>query len=316
MSEAIIYTLVVLVALGATAAFILYFVSKKFYVKEDPNREKVIDALPNTNCGGCGYPGCNAFADAVLTADDLKDLHCPVGGNEVMKAVAEILGKEVEERDPYVAVVRCSGSFEVRKQTNIYDGAPNCTVASELYSGDHGCAYGCVGLGECVDACDFDAMYMDEQTGLPVVIEDKCTACNACVTACPKDIIDLWPVGRKSQRIYVACKNEEKSGVARQECSVACTGCAKCLEECKYDAVVIENNLARIDFEKCTLCAKCVTVCDSRNIKADNVPTATIEKVIKMQQKKLEKEKKAKEEAREKARLEKEKAKSEKDAIS
>ncbi len=160
---------------------------------------------------------------------------------------------------------------------------------------------------------------MDEKTGLPVVIEDKCTACNACVKACPKDIIELWPVGRKSQRIYVACKNEEKSGVARQECSVACTGCAKCLEECKYDAILVENNLAIIDFEKCTLCAKCVIVCDSENIKADNVPAKTLDKLIERQRKKLEKEKEEKEKKRQAARSEKTAeasvTKSEKDAI-
>lgn len=305
MNEAVIATVLILVSLGAIAAVILFIVSRKFRVKEDPRLPKVLEALPSTNCGGCGLPGCSAFADALVKADDLSPFHCPVGGNEVMKEVAEILGKEVQERDPYVAIVRCSGSFEHRKQTSVYDGAANCTIASELYSGDHGCAYGCVGLGECVEACDFEAMYMDEKTGLPVVIEDKCTACNACVKACPKDIIELWPVGRKSQRIYVACKNEEKSGVARQECSVACTGCAKCLEECKYDAILVENNLATIDFEKCTLCAKCVIVCDSENIKADNVPAKTLDKLIERQRKKLEKEKEEKEKKRQAARSEK-----------
>ncbi len=291
MNAAIIATVLILVTLGAIAAVILYFVSQKFKVKEDPRLAAVTEALPSTNCGGCGLPGCNAFAEALVKADDLAPYHCPVGGNEVMKEVAEILGMEVEERDPYVAVVRCSGSFEARKQTSIYDGAANCTVATALYSGDHGCAYGCVGLGECVDACDFEAMYMDEKTGLPVVIEDKCTACNACVKACPKDILELWPVGRKSQRIYVACKSEEKSGVARQECSVACTGCAKCFDECKYDAVLVENNLATIDFEKCTLCAKCVEVCEANSLKADNVPDKTLEKLLERHKKKLEKEK-------------------------
>ncbi|MBV6644894.1 MAG: RnfABCDGE type electron transport complex subunit B [Cyclobacteriaceae bacterium] len=291
MSDVVIYTLLVLVTLGIIAAVILFWVSRRFSVEEDPRREQLMDALPNTNCGGCGFPGCGGFANALLQADDLKPYHCPVGGNEVMKEVSKILGKEVEEKDPFVAIVRCTGSFESRKQTNVYDGAANCTIASELYSGDHGCAYGCVGLGECVDACDFDAMYMDKQTGLPVIIEDKCTACNACVTACPKDIIELWPVGRKHQRIYVACKNEEKSGVARQECAVACTGCAKCFDECTYDAIVVENNLATIDFEKCTLCAKCVIVCDSRSIEADNVPEKSLTKLMDIRAKKLEREK-------------------------
>ncbi len=301
MSEIVLYTVIILVSLGAVAAIILFFVSRRFHVEEDPRREPVMDALPNTNCGGCGQPGCSAFADALLAADDLSELHCPVGGNDVMKEVAEILGKEVEERDPYVAVVRCSGSFEVRKQTSVYEGATNCTVAAELYSGDHACAYGCLGLGECVEACDFDAMYMDERTGLPVVIEDKCTACNACVTTCPKDILELWPVGRKHQRIYVACKNEEKSGVARKECAIACTGCAKCFDECKKDAVIIENNLATIDYEKCSLCARCVVVCETGVLHGDNVPELQLEKLAMAREKRIAKEKEQK-------RLEKEKA--------
>ncbi len=305
MNEAILYTVIVLTSLGLVAAVLLFFVSRKFRVEEDPKLPQLQEALPSTNCGGCGYPGCNAFADALLKADNLDDLHCPVGGNDVMTEVAAILGKEVKPRDPYVAVVRCSGSFEQRKQTSIYDGAQNCTVASQLYSGDHGCAYGCVGMGECVDACDFEAMYMDPKTGLPVVIEDKCTACNACVTTCPKDIIELWPVGRKHQRIYVACKNEEKSGAARKECSVACTGCAKCLEECRYDAITVENNLATIDFEKCTLCRKCIVACETRTIQADNVPENIIEKLVVQREKRLEREKEAKKQEREKAKEDK-----------
>lgn len=296
MSTTILYTTLVLTSLGILAAVIIHYVSKKFEVQEDERISEVEKVLPNTNCGGCGQPGCKAFAKAVVEAGDLSELHCPVGGNTVMKQVAEILGIKAVERDPYIAVVRCSGSFEYRKKTNIYDGESSCKIAANLYSGDTGCAYGCLGMGDCVTVCDFEAIYMDERTGLPVVLEDKCTACNACVKECPKDILELWPKGKKNKRIYVACLNEEKGSTARKECAVACSGCAKCFDACRYDAITIENNLATIDPEKCALCLECVETCDVHNIITANVPDEKIKHATEHRIRLEERAKKKKEE--------------------
>ncbi|MCF6242722.1 MAG: Fe-S cluster domain-containing protein [Bacteroidales bacterium] len=268
----IIYTIITVGAIGLVAAVILFFVAKKFYVEEDPRIDQIEDALPSANCGGCGYPGCRNFAEACVKADSLDDLFCPVGGNDVMKDVAKIIGIEAVEKQAQIAVIRCSGSFEYRPKTNNYDGAANCTIAANLYSGDTGCQYGCLGLGECVDACTFDAMYMDEKTGLPVVIQDKCTGCGDCVRACPKDIIELRNKGKKDRRIFVSCINEDKGGVAKKYCSVACIGCSKCFKECNYDAITIKNFLAYIDYNKCVLCRKCVAVCPTDAIHEINFP--------------------------------------------
>jgi electron transport complex protein RnfB len=295
MNEVIIYTIISLTAIGIVAAVVIYFVSKKFAVQEDSRIGAVEQVLPNTNCGGCGQPGCHAFAVAVVNAGDLSTLHCPVGGNPVMKQVADILGIKAVEKDPYLAVVRCSGSFEHRKKTNIYDGTESCKIAASLYSGDTGCAFGCLGMGDCVEVCDFEAMYMDEKTGLPVIIEDKCTACNACVKECPKDIIELWPKGKKNQRVYVACLNEEKGSTARKECSVACSGCSKCFEACRYDAITMNNNLAVIDPEKCKLCMECVETCDVHNIITANVPDEKIHSATEQRLKREERERKKRE---------------------
>lgn len=272
MSSVVIITIVSLSALGILAALILYFIAQKFKVYEDPRIDQVEEALPGANCGGCGFPGCRNFAEALVKADNFDGLNCPVGGNETMGAVAGILKMIAPEVEPRVAVVRCNGAPEHRPRTSSYDGAANCTIVSKLYGGETGCSYGCVGLGECVDACDFEAMYMDEKTQLPVIIDDNCVACGACVEACPKDIIELRKKAKKDKKIFVCCINEDKGGPARKACKVACIGCGKCELECKFDAITIENNLAFIDSDKCKLCRKCVPVCPTAAILELNFP--------------------------------------------
>lgn len=183
-----------------------------------------------------------------------------------MSSVASILGKEAVASDPLVAVLRCNGSHAVRPGTSNYDGARDCHIAHNLYGGETGCTYGCLGLGECVDACDFGAMYMDEVTGLPVIIDEKCVACGACVRACPRSIIELRKRNKKDRKIFVSCVNKEKGGPARKSCDVACIACTKCQKVCEYDAITIENNLAFIDSYKCKLCRKCPEVCPTASI--------------------------------------------------
>lgn len=189
-----------------------------------------------------------------------------------MSKAAAILGKEAKAVAPLVAVVRCNGNCDVRPRTNQYDGAASCSIASSLYGGETGCSYGCLGLGECVEACKFDAMYMDPQTGLPVVIEDKCVACGACVKACPKNIIELRKKGPKGRRIFVSCVNKDKGAVAKKACDVACISCSKCQKVCPHEAITVENNLAYIMDDKCKLCRKCVEVCPTNAIHEINFP--------------------------------------------
>ena len=183
-----------------------------------------------------------------------------------MAKVADILGKEAIEQAPRVAIVRCNGTPEFRPRVNEYDGAPTCAIAHSLYAGEGGCPHGCLGEGDCVVVCDFDAIHMDPATDLPVVIDDKCTACGACVEACPRDIIELRKKNKKDRKIYVSCINEEKGVVAKKNCSVACIGCSKCFKVCPYEAITMNNNLAFIDSDKCKLCRKCVVECPTSAI--------------------------------------------------
>jgi Na+-translocating ferredoxin:NAD+ oxidoreductase RNF subunit RnfB len=288
MNPVIIYTIVSLSALGITAAVVLYFVAQKFKVFEDPRIDKVEEALPGANCGGCGFAGCRNFAEACVKAESFDGLFCPVGGNECMSSLATILGRDAEIKDPQVAVLLCNGSCESRPKTNLYDGASSCSIAASLYGGDTGCQFGCLGMGDCVKVCNFDALSMDPITGLPVVNDDNCTACGACVNECPKDLFELRKRANKDRKIYVACKNEDKGGIAKKSCTAACIGCGKCFKVCPFDAITMNNNLAYIDSDKCRLCRKCVAECPTnaiieigfppRKIKVEETAGTTTEK--------------------------------------
>jgi len=187
----IVIALLTLGIIGAVSAIILYFVAKKFHVYEDPRIDQVEAALPAANCGGCGFPGCRGFANACVKADTLDGLFCPVGGNDTMKNVAGILGKNAVAVAPTVAVVRCGGTCDHRPRMNEYDGVKHCFIAHNLYSGETGCSWGCLGFGDCEVSCEFDAIKVNQVTKLPEVDEDKCTSCGACVKACPKLLIEL-----------------------------------------------------------------------------------------------------------------------------
>ena len=253
--------IIILGIIGATSAIILFFISKIFEVQEDPNIAQIYQVLPGTNCGGCGYPGCNGFASICVNSESLNGLSCPVGGNDVMKAIASIMGKDAKESVPKLPVVRCNGTCEVRPRTSVYNGARSCAIESLLYSGETRCSFGCLGLGDCVDACTFNAIHINPETGLAEIQEEKCTKCGACVKTCPKNIIEMRKKGPKSRQIFVSCMNKEKGGAARKACKSACIGCGKCINECTFEAITIENNLAYIDDTKCRLCSKCIAVC-------------------------------------------------------
>ena len=280
MTNTVILTVVILTVLGLLLALILFWVAKKFKVEEDPRIDEVEKVMPGANCGGCGFAGCRAFADAAVKAPNLENQFCPVGGNETMKKVAAILGFEVAEKAPQVAVVRCNGSCENRPRVNEYDGVKSCKVKAALYSGDTLCHFGCVGCGDCVDACQFGAISMNPETGLPVVDETKCTACGACAKACPKSVIEIRNAGttpKNNRRVFVSCVNKDKGGVARKACKAACIGCGKCQKVCKFGAITIENNLCYIDSSKCKACGQCFFECPTGAIHVVNFTPKKVE---------------------------------------
>ena len=286
----IIVAICVLGGIGLVGAVVLYFVAKRFYVYEDPRIADIEALLPGANCGGCGYSGCHDFACACSSASSLDGMLCPGAGAVAMTKIAEIVGLVASDSKPRVAVIHCNGSCANRPITSRYDGAKSCAILNSLGVGVSDCAYGCLGEGDCVASCRWDAIRMDPVTGLPVVDDENCTGCGACTKACPRHLIELRNKGPKGRRVWVACANKERGALALKECKVSCIGCSKCKKACEFDAITVENNLSYIDYNKCKLCRKCITACPTHAIHEIGFPLtiAEVEQLAKSKQSKSE----------------------------
>jgi RnfABCDGE-type electron transport complex B subunit len=258
----VLATALALAVLGGLLGAGLAIASKAFHIEIDPRQEQLTEALPGLNCGACGYAGCSGYAEAVARGEVTDLTLCKPGGPETAAALAAIMGQEAAggSSDREVAVLYCHGVNVGHKYD--YAGVQECDAAAIVDDGPLACRYGCIGLGTCTRACNFDALVMGPE-GLPVVIEENCVACGACVEACPKDLFKL--VGVKKP-VHIRCASHDKGAVARKACQFACIACRKCVKECPVEAISIEENLAVIDYEKCIACGKCVKVCPDDTI--------------------------------------------------
>ena len=264
----------ILGGLGLVFGLILAIASKVFYVETDPRLDLLNECLPGANCGGCGYAGCGGYAEAVLKGEAAIG-KCASGGNDCAMKMAEIMGVKAEKMERRVAMVRCSGYKTVdengaavgAKLKGEYEGIADCLAATKVAGrGPSACKFGCLGFGSCVAACKYDAIHV--VNGVAVVDEEKCVGCLACAAACPRQLI--VPV-KPAQNVVIACASMAKGAATSRSCTIGCIGCGKCKKTCQHDAIILEKNLARIDYTKCVNCGDCAKVCPKGLIKDSNV---------------------------------------------
>ena len=256
----------VLAAVALVFSLLLTLANKVFEVPSDPKRDQIREALPGANCGACGFPGCDALADA-LAAGKAPANTCPVGGNKVGNRIAAILGTKMsEDTVKMVATVVCQGTLDRCGTKFVYHGISDCVAATLINDGNRACSYACLGLGTCVRACKFDAIRIDEHDLIAVVDPEKCVSCGACVKACPKKVLDMQPV---TLPVRLLCRAAEEGHLVSDNCKIGCIGCELCKEACKFGAITMVNHLPVIDQAKCTGCMMCAEVCPTASMWGD-----------------------------------------------
>ncbi|MBQ1846773.1 MAG: Fe-S cluster domain-containing protein [Clostridia bacterium] len=245
---------------GLVCGALLALAGRIFEVKKDETVEKIKEALPGANCGGCGNSGCEALAIKIAKGEAAPN-SCPVGGAKTAAVIAGILGVKAEDPDRMRAQVICCGTTGKAQIKYVYEGESDCNAAVKLGGGDKTCRYGCLGLGSCVVHCPFSAISLKD--GVAYVDYEKCTGCGVCASYCPKHIIKLIPF---NARVWVGCSSPEKGASLRKICEAGCIGCRLCVKACEHGAITVEDNLASIDYAKCVSCGKCAEVCPRKII--------------------------------------------------
>ena len=259
----IIMSVLTLAGLGFLAGFGLALASKKFHVDVDPRVEKVLEALPGSNCAACGYPSCMAAAEAIVAGKAEANV-CNLGGEHTTKLVCNILGVTgLAAKEKVWAVIRCGAGPDLCKHRFEYLGEETCSAANTAGGGFIACDAGCLGFGDCKLECPFNAIE-HEKGKLPIIIREKCTGCGKCINACPRAIIHLKPV---KQKVYILCSTKDKGAAVRKFCKLGCIGCRICVKQCPTQAITMEGRVPEINPEKCEVKEVCIQKCPTKTIK-------------------------------------------------
>lgn len=250
-----IYAVIILGGCGLIAAILLTVAAKVFYVKTDERIEKINEALPQANCGACGYAGCNDYASAIVNNGAGTNL-CRPGGADSANKIAEILGTSASDVIPMIAVVHCNGDCDATSTEFDFTGIQSCKAAKRFYGGNGRCKFGCLGFGDCMSVCEKDAVSI--KNGVAVIEVSLCAACGQCVGACPNNLISIKPISKKYD---VLCSSKLSGKETKLSCKNGCIGCKICEKKCPNNAIKVENFCASIDYEKCTNCGECMKAC-------------------------------------------------------
>jgi len=257
----VISTIIVALVIGFLLGVLLGLFKKIFFVKVNPKVQEVRDALSGANCGGCGYAGCDAFAEAVV-AGDAPATGCVAGGAECADKVAAVLGVSAESSVPKVAFLACNGTHAVAQSRGEYNGVKTCAAAQLTMNGTKKCSFGCIGFGDCEAACPFGAITMGEN-GLPFVNREKCVGCGKCAKACPKHLFVLMPADTKGPVAHCSCHSDNKPQI-RKDCTAGCFKCGMCARKCPSQAIDLATGIPVIDYTKCTSCGECIAACPDK----------------------------------------------------
>lgn len=257
-----IFPVLAVATIGVLAGVILAVASKFLAVEVDERFTELRNELPGANCGACGFAGCDDYAANLVANPDLPTNLCTPGGAAVAQKLSAIMGVAFEEAAPKYALVHCNGTCDHTKYKIDYDGPQTCAACSTLFGGRGECSFGCLGFGDCVNVCEYDALHI--VNGVAVVDPEACVACGMCVKTCPKSLIDIVPA---TSQVYVSCSSTAKGAVTRSACTVGCIGCKKCEKVCPTGAISVTDNLSRIDPEKCINCGACIAECPTNAIR-------------------------------------------------
>lgn len=245
---------------GVLAGVLLTVAARIFYVKTDERIESISQSLPQANCGACGFAGCADYAAAIVQKGAPSNL-CRPGGAEAAGKIAAILGTAVEEVVPMTAVVHCSGDCNATEKAFLFDGLQSCKAVKRFYGGNGTCKYGCIGLGDCAEVCEHDAVKIEN--GVARIEPSLCTACGKCAADCPNHLISVKPVAK---RMDVMCFSGDNGKATRLVCKNGCIGCKICEKKCPNKAILVNDFHASINYSLCTNCGLCAEACPSKVI--------------------------------------------------